>query len=919
MLLLLFVLVASTSFLFAAAPRLFSRVTDDAMRYAAATASPAERDVWLYATGSIGPGTGGVSAVRAYGARHEADFPASIERLISSRYLGFTSVRLAVPQSIIFLSLRYQDGLTDATRLVAGRWPADLGMPLRQTFLGQDTDAIGQAPPTVFEAALSTAEADMIGARLGDHLQVKLDPTDPLTKSAYGIAPTQVDVVGLYEPLDSNAGDLLGGSGLLQASVRQGAAGIEAIYATAFVAAETYPSIAAGGLPVRYDWRFQVDPARLDADQVDTLQPDLRRLDLIAPTTDSSVLPEASSVVAVTNVFVHTGLLGILDRFAAVRARSESILSIAALGPIGLAGAAIAMLALLLVRRRRSNLLLARGRGASSALLLGAQLVEAIVLTGSASIVGLLLAMSAVPGRDSPLSPILALVVAAASTLLLVAATWPTTKRALIQLERDDPPVLRVPARRLVVEATIVGIALVAVVLLRQRGLTVGPVGETARFDPLLAAVPLLSGLAAGIVATRLYPLPVRALGWLAARRRDFVPVVGLRAVARHPATANLPLLVLMLTGAFGAFASVIESSIDRGQVAASYLEVGADYRLEAIGVGGLPASLDPGTISGVQAVASASVDSTATFVSGYQQATIELDALDAPAYATVTAGTAADPAWPSAFLAPPSGAGIGTAANPIPAIVSLQFLPSIANLGPGDTFTVMVARQPLTLRLVERRAGFPGLGGAANFAIVPLDWMSATAPAASLAPTVMWLRASSDAAAPLATMASATAGRIRIVSRQDAYGLLHDAPLGTSVADGFGAALIVAVLYLAVTLVGAVIMSAARRTRDLAYLRTLGVSTRQALALTAVEHAPPVLLALVPGVLLGVGVAILVGPGLGLADFVGAQGLPIYVDWPALALVVVALSVVVLVAIAGGAWLAGRARLVSALRIEES
>jgi len=78
-------------------------------------------------------------------------------------------------------------------------------------------------------------------------------------------------------------------------------------------------------------------------------------------------------------------------------------------------------------------------------------------------------------------------------------------------------------------------------------------------------------------------------------------------------------------------------------------------------------------------------------------------------------------------------------------------------------------------------------------------------------------------------------------------------------------------------------------------------------------------LLALVPGVLLGVGVALLVEPGLGLADFVGAQGVPLFIDWPTLGLVIVALSAVVIAAIGAGTWLAGRATLVSALRIEDS
>jgi putative ABC transport system permease protein len=182
----------------------------------------------------------------------------------------------------------------------------------------------------------------------------------------------------------------------------------------------------------------------------------------------------------------------------------------------------------------------------------------------------------------------------------------------------------------------------------------------------------------------------------------------------------------------------------------------------------------------------------------------------------------------------------------------------------------------------------------------------------------VMWLRGSADAAEPLGAAVSAASRDLRVVSRQAAYSRLRDAPLGTAVADGFAVALGVAVLYLAVTLIGAVIMSAAGRTRDLAYLRTLGVSARQALALTAVEHALPVVLALVPGVLLGVVVALLVEPGLGLAAFTGARSVPLFVDWPTLGLIAMALAAVVVAAISMGTWMARRPRLASALRIED-
>jgi putative ABC transport system permease protein len=919
-LLLLFALVASTSVLFAAAPRLFNRVTDDAVRYAVAQASPVERDVWLYANGFIGAGTGGgVSAVKAYGDARESDFPTSIDGLVSNRVEGFTSVRFMVPKSIVDLSLRYQDGVTNATRLTAGRWPVDLGTQLQQIRVGQDTSG-DQAPPTVFEAALSTTEADAIGAHVGDTLNISLDGSDPfIPKTAFVIAPTEIDVVGLFEPIDPSA-DEWAGSPLLQPSYKQGASGIEAIYATAYVPAEAYANLAAGLLPFHYDWHFEIDPGRLDADQVESLRPDLARLDLLVAPTDTRFMHSVSSEVTVNNVSIGSGLLRIFDGFAAQRARSESVLSIAALGVLGLAAGSIAMVAILLVRRRRSSLLLARGRGAPGRLILGAQLIEAIILAGSAALVGLVLAVVAVPARDAPLSPILAFVVAGSAILVLMAATWPAARRPLMQLERDDPPVFRVPPRRLVIEGTVVVVAVLAVFLLRQRGLALGPATAVASFDPLLAAVPLLSGLAAGIVAMRLYPLPVRWLGRLAARRTDFVAVVGLRTVSRHAATANLPLLVLMLTAAFGAFASVVASSVDHGQVAASYLQTGADFRLEEIGIGGLPPSLDPTTIPGVKAVAAGVVDDTADLVTGPStRATVDFDAVDTAAYSTVTAGTAADPAWPSAFLEPPSGEGIGTDANPIPAILSAQLPPGIANLGNGDKFTIGVAQQSLTFRLIQRQDDFPGHGNGSIFAIVPLDWVRAAVPGTSFVPTVLWLRASSEVTAPLAAMVGAASEGVRIVSRQDAYAALHDAPLGSAVADYFGVALDVAVLYLAVTLVGAVVLSAAGRTRDVAYLRTLGVSGRQAQALTAVENAPPVLLALIPGVLLGVGVAMLVEPGLGLADFVGVQGVPLFVDWPKLVLVIAILAAVVAVAIGAGTWLAGRALLANALRIEDS
>ncbi len=236
-------------------------------------------------------GRGWHSGVEAYGALRQAEFPASIGQLIRGRQAGFATVRFAVARTVADVSLRYRDGVTDATRLVAGRWPVDLGMPLQ--LLG----VVGGPPVdldklTVFEAALSTATADTIGVRLGDRLQVSLDNNDPLLYRQFAtISPTEIEVVGLFEPLHPDADDWAG-SGLIQPAVRQGATGIEAIYAAAYVSADEYSSLyQASFLPFRYDWRYVVDAERLDASQVDALLPDLRRLDLIAPAQDERICP----------------------------------------------------------------------------------------------------------------------------------------------------------------------------------------------------------------------------------------------------------------------------------------------------------------------------------------------------------------------------------------------------------------------------------------------------------------------------------------------------------------------------------------------------------------------------------------------------------------------------------------------------
>jgi putative ABC transport system permease protein len=437
--------------------------------------------------------------------------------------------------------------------------------------------------------------------------------------------------------------------------------------------------------------------------------------------------------------------------------------------------------------------------------------------------------------------------------------------------------------------------------------------------DPFLASVPVLAGLAAGIVALRLYPLPIRGLGWLAARRRDLVPVLGLRTIGRRSGAANLPLLALMLTAAFGAFTSIVGSSLDRGQTIATYLEIGADYRLEQIGTNTFT-NLDPATIPGVEAGAAGHVDPSAPFsATSRQRTTIYLDAVDPVAYEQVTAGTPADPRWPPSFLTEPVAEGLGSEANPVPAILSNRLPSGTTALAVGDTFEMVVASQSMTFRIVERRASFPGIEDHLNFTVVPLTWVRAAHQDHRVLPSRIWLRGSADVAESVSAAIDGASGDARIVSRHAAYGALRGNSMGQTVIAGYSLAVLVAAVYMALTIIGALILSAARRTRDLAYLRTLGVSGPQSLALTVMEHAPPVLLALVPGVALGIWVAALVLPSLGLGTFAGTSGpVPVFVDAIALAVLIAGLIGIVAAAVVVGTWLSRRARLVNALRMGE-
>jgi len=916
MVLLIFVLVAATTFMLAAAPRLLNRMSDEGLRHELGTSLASQRNVQV-STVDLPAGRLGANleAVESQGAMHEETFPDSLRALISDRSIAVESVRFQVRDSLrypSFLSLRYQSGISDRIDLVEGRLPASLGSTLPAAVLGFRTNE--PAPePQPFEVAISRPIAETLGIGLGDRLIAHADGDDPMVRFSFEVPiPIELEVVGIFSVRDP-ADDYWHDDVALQVVNLVGVGDSVLAFASALVAPEDYPGIAASQLPERFRWRYQLDAERLTASDLDALVTDLRRLDSTYRTASTGFIQRG-------DLLLETGLVPIIERFEAKRAASAAVLSVAATGPLSLAAGATAMVAILLVSRRRAALLLARGRGASGGLLLRIQVWEALLVGGPAAILGFLLA-SLVPGRPSTTSGLLAGVALVGAIFLLVGATWPLARRTLGVIEREQPPALRLAPRRLVLELTAIGLALAGAFLLRQRGLTIAGAAadEPVRFDPFLAAVPVLIGMAVGLVVVRLYPLPVRALGWLAARRRDLVPVLGLRTVGRHPTIVALPLLVLMLTAAIGAFSSVVVATVDRGQLTASWQELGADYRIESEGGLPLAPAVDPSVVDGVAAVARGYLDPAAVVTAGTSdRRTLPIFALEPAAYRDVTAGSPAHPDWPTTFEAAPAAEGAGTAEQPLPAIVSRSLPRGVPRLEVGSTFEATVEDRPMTFEVVAVRIDFPGLAPGAPFVIVPFEHL-ASARGAPLQPSVFFVRGPAEIEAALRTAVRQQSVRSRLISRHAAYAELRDAPLSAAIASGFRLALGVAAAYTALTIVAAVTLTAGRRSRDLAYLRTLGVTARQAFGLILVEHGPPVAFALAAGVGLGLGVAWLIEPGLGLGRFIGPEAtVALQVDWPSIALVSAGLVAVVAVTVVGSTWLARRTDVGQVLRLTE-
>ncbi|MCG2801878.1 MAG: hypothetical protein L6311_07265, partial [Cellulomonas sp.] len=567
--------VALTSLLASATPRLVDRTADAALRDAlVAAGSRTQVAVTVpfvedsYQERTIDPDL--ATRVADRGTALAAALPAELTAVLADPVVTVTTP--ALPMALarsdlgaVTMSFAYvaHDG-EPRVRWLDGGPPA--GTPV--------ATAGGQGMPDTWslQVALSRDTAARLGVHAGDRLPV-VDMVG---------SPLDVTVSGVFVPDDPQDALWSHVAGVVE-PVTVGAQLTTGTAVTALVPAAFLPAMVVD-LPVGYATRtytFDVEPQAMHARSIEqlvtaiagvTVRPEV----LGTPRESPSVTTSLDDVLVAAQAHLSAG-----------RAQASVLLA----GVVAAAGSTLLLVGQLLSRRRAVQLAQYRARGGALpglAVELGGEALAVAVLGCG---LGLTVAAGIVPGPVDwwwVLPGVLLAVVAPPASGVRAAARASGGMRVPVGRGHRRLAIRDRHLRRIAVEAAVLLAAVGAVAALRVRGVV--PSASDQGADLLLAAAPALGTLAGALVLARVLPLVLRGAGALAARVRGAVPVL---AAARAQATAGhiLPIVALTLAAGLITFGSVIGTTVDRGQVAGSWSAVGADV-VATVGADGGGANL---------------------------------------------------------------------------------------------------------------------------------------------------------------------------------------------------------------------------------------------------------------------------------------------------------------------------------------
>jgi putative ABC transport system permease protein len=288
-----------------------------------------------------------------------------------------------------------------------------------------------------------------------------------------------------------------------------------------------------------------------------------------------------------------------------------------------------------------------------------------------------------------------------------------------------------------------------------------------------------------------------------------------------------------------------------------------------------------------------------------------EFVAVDVDAFEAVVAGTPADPGFPDALRGPGPGAG-----GPIPVIISRSLTLRPDGVQLGEVFPAKAEDRTLQLRAVEVRDSFPWIEPNFHFVIAAADQIRAAAPGAGLLASSAILRAPESAAAAIRRSAEAALPGATVDDRAAMTAAIRSSPSVEAIRAGIVASAAVAALYAALAVAASLTLAGILRAIEVAHLRTLGLTRREAFALVLVEHGPTIIVAAGVGLAFGLGLFALLRPGLGLDGLVGARvEVPIGLEPTQLAIILATFALILALALTLGAIFQRNATPVAAVR----
>ena len=184
---------------------------------------------------------------------------------------------------------------------------------------------------------------------------------------------------------------------------------------------------------------------------------------------------------------------------------------------------------------------------------------------------------------------------------------------------------------------------------------------------------------------------------------------------------------------------------------------------------------------------------------------------------------------------------------------------------------TLRLGRAPLPAVIHAISGELPGIP-LSDDVVVGMNALRTAAPDTAFAPTFALLRAPSSAANGVASVAASYLAQLRVSDRAALELDLRQAPLVGTMRDGFLLALVLTSLFAAAVVAATASQVIKLRMRETVLLGALGMPARGALGITIAELGLTVLMAICAGVALGLGVASLTLPDLGLERFAGTS-----------------------------------------------